>query len=72
MFLFCRTATKNAARNVPSPTGRTAATGLAATTHAWYDLSLKVLYDRSHFQTTSTRFSTSASSTLEVTAAASL
>lgn len=72
LFCFFRTATKNAARNAPSPTGRTAATGLAATTHAWYDLGFKVGYDVSNFLTTLKGFSLFASSTLEVTAAASL
>ena len=37
-LFVCRSATRNAARSVPSPTGRTAATAPAAITHVWYEL----------------------------------
>lgn len=55
LFIF-RSATRNAARSVPSPMGRTAATAHAAITHVWYEfgLFLKVLQHKMLIYTSET------------------
>lgn len=41
-LFVCRSATRNAARSVPSPTGRTAATAHAAITRVWYEFGTNI------------------------------